>query len=75
MENSNKPNKKRSLKVYGRYVSKGNKFSEINPEIRLSGKWVKNWGFKNGSTITVSSFENGIMIISEGLRCPPIIYL
>lgn len=64
----------RKLKVYAKFA-KSFKTASLNPEIRLTGKWVKEWGFKCGSEITVKKLENGIILINEGANNLPTIYL
>lgn len=65
---------KRTLRVYKKYSRTENRFIP-NPEIRLIGKWVKEWGFKCGSEITVKRIENGIILINEGTNNLSTIYL
>lgn len=65
---------KRKLRVYKKYSRTENRFIP-NPEIRLTGKWVKEWGFKCGNEITVKRIENGIILINEGINNQPVIYL
>ena len=64
----------RKLKVYKKYTRKSKSFMP-NPEIRLTGKWIENLGFKCGNSITVRSIENGLILISEGAKSPPVISL
>lgn len=65
---------KRKLKVYTKYPRTVKGFNP-NPEIRLTGKWVKEWGFKCGNEITVKRIENGIILINEGRSNLPTIHL
>lgn len=68
MANKSKTNK-RNLKVYGKCV-KPYKYNSINPEIRLTGKWVKEWGFNCGNEITVRNIKKGIIILSDFTTTP-----
>lgn len=65
---------KRNLMVYGKYIRQFNG-ARLNPEIRLTGKWLKSWGFKNGNIITVRKIESGLIIINTGVNIPPTIEL
>lgn len=65
---------KKTLKVYGKY-NKSFRPTAINPEIRLTGKWVKEWGFNHGNLVLVRNIEKGVMIINEIGQVPPTIYL
>lgn len=65
---------KRKLRVYTKYSRKSKRFIP-NPEIRITGKWVKDWGFNCGTQITVRNIENGILIINDKINHPPTINL
>jgi hypothetical protein len=74
VEQKIKFNKKRSrkLKVYPKYVSSSDG-TKIVSEIRLSGNWVCECGFKYGKHITITCEENKITITpydkcKEGLK-------
>ena len=62
---------KRKLKIYTKYPRTSKGFIP-NPEIRLTGKWVKDWGFKCGNEITVKRIENGLILLNEGINTPTI---
>lgn len=62
---------KRKLKVYTKYP-RTNKGFIPNPEIRLTGNWVKEWGFKCGNKIIIKRIGNGLILINEGTTAPTI---
>jgi hypothetical protein len=62
----------RTLKVYTRLVRVFNGF-KINPEIRLSGNWLKNSGFQCGESISVSRIQEGILMVKKKTIPPKII--
>lgn len=66
--------KQRKLKVYTKFAKSGNQHSK-NSEIRLSGKWVANWGFKNGSTVIVRNLGFGIIVLNNDIQKPLTIQL
>ncbi|HWY11361.1 MAG TPA: SymE family type I addiction module toxin [Bacteroidia bacterium] len=66
-------NKKRNLKVYGKYVRQFNG-AKLKPEIRLTGKWLEKWGFKTGNLISVSNVDNGVIIVRT-TNHQPVIHL
>jgi hypothetical protein len=35
------------------------------PEIRLTGNWLKKWGFGIGDKVTVSKISEGVMIVKK----------
>jgi toxic protein SymE len=51
----------RKLKVYGKFTNHSNNKSFV-PEIRLSGKWLKELGFKQGQSIIIICEEDKITI-------------
>ena len=61
MENNKKQNGQRRLKVYGKYRQKFNS-AVIEPEIRLTGQWLKNLGFNPGQTVNVKQEANCLTI-------------
>lgn len=65
---------KRKLKVYYKFAKSGNR-NRRSPEIRLTGNWLRNWGFSYGEQIFVKSIEKGTLIISEKTKLPPTIFL
>ncbi len=75
MEDNKNEYNQRNLKVYGRYFANEGQKLKIKPEIRLIGNWVEQWGFKNGSKITVRNLEDGILIINESDKYPIKIHL
>ena len=56
-----KTNNQRRLKVYGKYRQKFN-IAVIEPEIRLTGQWLKNLGFNPGQTVNVKQEVNCLTI-------------
>lgn len=64
----------RKLKIYAKFTKSGNR-NRRNPEIRLTGKWVEDWGFNFGDKIIVRNTKNGILIVSELNQHLPIINL
>lgn len=66
--------KRRKLKVYTKYPRTPNGFIP-NPEIRLTGKWVTNWGFKCGDKITIHNTTSGTIVINLLSKDVPIISL
>lgn len=63
----------RKLKVYAKFAKTGNR-NRRNPEIRLTGKWVANWGIKEGTNIIVRNLEYGVIILNNKSIMPPIIH-
>ena len=63
---------KRKLKVYTKCPRIVKGFNP-NPEIRLTGKWVKEWGFCCGNMIIVKNIANGAITIVNKTNTPPII--
>ena len=64
MENKSKDNKvkQRKLKVYSKHHRRNNSPDIIFPEIRLSGKYLIEYGFQQGETIIIICEENKITI-------------
>lgn len=64
----------RRLKVYYRFNNP--KFSQmrLQPEIRLKGDWLKEWGFDYGKEIIVIKTKLGLSIIMSN-NVNPIIVL
>ena len=52
----------RKLKVYSKHNAKCNGKITFVPEIRLSGKWLKELGFKQGQSIIITCEEDKITI-------------
>jgi toxic protein SymE len=58
-KSSNK--QKRQLKIYSKYLFRtGNDI--IVPEIRLCGKWLREYGFHRGQTVIINCEEEKITI-------------
>jgi len=53
--------RRRRLKVYPKYFQRTYR-SVIFPEIRLSGKWLKDIGFNCGQSVIVQQEQNKITI-------------
>ena len=56
---------KRQLKVYSKYFERAYRESVVFPEIRLSGKWLKEMGFECGQIVTVIQERNRIILSVE----------
>ena len=54
----------KQLKIYSRYQSRQNT-GVVLPEIRLSGKWLKQLGFGCGQSITIIHKQNKILIVKS----------
>ena len=52
---------KRQLKIYTKHIPRLRK-TIVVPEIRLSGKWLIQFGFTHGRSISVTCKENEIII-------------
>lgn len=52
----------RQLKVYGKYFLRSHRRVVIFPEIRLSGKWLRDLGFDCGQAVTIQQEKNKITI-------------
>jgi hypothetical protein len=63
----------RTLKVYGKLIRRFKSF-RTNPEIRLTGNWLKRSGFECGNGITVTNSRTGELIIRTK-KPIPIVYL
>ncbi len=61
-ENNFKKNGKRQLKVVSKVFPREYNRYVIFPEIKLSGKWLKDLGFNCGRFVTVSHRKNKITI-------------
>jgi len=61
VEESEKQKNIRQLKIYKKFINQSNKISVV-PEIRLSGKWLKEYGFKQGDSISVVCETEEIII-------------
>lgn len=53
---------KRQLKVHRKYSYRSSKGFVLFPEIRLSGKWLKEMGFDCGKSVTVQHEKNRIIL-------------
>jgi toxic protein SymE len=53
---------KRILKIYAKHKISINKRYITVPEIKLSGKWLKDWGFQDGQLVLITCEENRIII-------------
>ena len=53
---------KRRLKVIGKTFPREYQRYVIFPEIKLSGKWLKDMGFDSGKHVIVSHMKNKIII-------------
>ena len=56
---------KRQLKIHRKYSSRSYMRHVIFPEIRLSGKWLHDMGFKCGKSVTVRHEKNIIIITAN----------
>ncbi|HWY12120.1 MAG TPA: SymE family type I addiction module toxin [Bacteroidia bacterium] len=61
MEENNKK-KTRKLKVYTKCL-KGPNGRIVVPEIKLCGRWLRKYGFKQGQSIMITCEENKITIM------------
>lgn len=70
----NKRHKKlRTLKVYTKLTIPQLTPISILPEIRLTGNWLKDWGFNCGNEIKVIKTKFGISIINNKQEIPFVI--
>jgi len=72
--NTSEKTPKRTLKVYSRFIIPSFGKAVLLPEIRLTGNWLRKWGFECGTTINVIKTEGGI-IIRSSTQSPPVIHL
>jgi toxic protein SymE len=64
-ERNSQPTGKRRLKVYHKFFSRAYYKFKLFPEIRLSGKWLEETGFKMGQVVIVRHEKNKIVITLE----------
>lgn len=61
-KNKIQQSEKRQLKIHRKYIARSYQRYVVFPEIRLSGKWLKELGFTHGKFVTVHHEENKIII-------------
>lgn len=61
METNNSKKGKRQLKIYPKYIQRKS-IIVIVPEIRLQGKWLKEYGFNHGQSVMIVCEEEQIII-------------
>lgn len=63
----------REMKVYTKYAFSRYGNPSIQPEIRLKGNWVKQWGFNCGDSVSVFRGCGLILIRSNSYPLPKIV--
>ena len=58
----------RKLKIYKKYFSRCNHRFIVLPEIRLSGRWLSDMGFKSGEDLLVQNENDRIIIMRTEKR-------
>lgn len=59
----------RSLKIYRKYQTRKYRGTTI-PQIRLEGKWLEKFGFKEGQMINIKPMKNKLIITIEKKNNP-----
>lgn len=70
----NKRTKKvRTLKVYTKLIIPQFAKVSIMPEIRMTGNWLKDWGFNCGNEIKVVKTKIGLLVINKDDSVPTVV--
>lgn len=64
-ENKSRKQQKRHIKVYAKFYNRARSMPVAFPEIRLSGKWLKDSGFDCGQEIIVHHEKDKIVIAKK----------